>query len=72
MDSFSAPSSDSSQFSANEFRDQLKTQLAQAYAEEFLEVQFSPTCFFSTKLVGRVTDMYVRMYVYLDFLEYSV
>ncbi|KAG7017060.1 Mitochondrial import inner membrane translocase subunit TIM13, partial [Cucurbita argyrosperma subsp. argyrosperma] len=40
MDSFSSPSSgSSSQFSPNEFRDQLKTQLAQAYAEEFLEVQ---------------------------------
>ncbi|XP_022929050.1 uncharacterized protein LOC111435758 isoform X4 [Cucurbita moschata] len=38
MDSFSSPSSgSSSQFSPNEFRDQLKTQLAQAYAEEFLE-----------------------------------
>ncbi|KAA0042633.1 mitochondrial import inner membrane translocase subunit Tim13 [Cucumis melo var. makuwa] len=41
MDSFSSPSSGSSpQFSANEFRDQLKTQLAQAYAEEFLEISF--------------------------------
>lgn len=43
MDSFSSPSggSSSSQFSTEEFMDQLKTQLAQAYAEEFLEVILS-------------------------------
>ena len=41
MDAFSSsPSSGSpsQQFSADDFKDQLKTQLAQAYAEEFLEV----------------------------------
>lgn len=39
MDSFSSPSGGSSpQFSAQDFKDQLKTQLAEAYAEEFLEV----------------------------------
>lgn len=40
MDAFSSPSSGSpsSHFSTEEFVDQLKTQLAQAYAEEFLEV----------------------------------
>ncbi|GFZ16359.1 heavy metal transport/detoxification superfamily protein [Actinidia rufa] len=38
MDSFSAPSTgSSSQMSTEDFMDQLKTQLAQAYAEEFLE-----------------------------------
>ncbi|KAL8201003.1 hypothetical protein R6Q57_012342 [Mikania cordata] len=39
MDSFSSPSSSSpsSQMSAEDFMDQLKVQLAQAYAEEFLE-----------------------------------
>lgn len=41
MDAFSSsPSSGSpsQQFSSSDFKDQLKTQLAQAYAEEFLEV----------------------------------
>ncbi|THG20636.1 hypothetical protein TEA_000992 [Camellia sinensis var. sinensis] len=39
MDSFSSPSSgSSSQMSTEDFMSQLKTQLAQAYAEEFLEV----------------------------------
>lgn len=40
MDSFSSPSSGSSatQFNPDAFKDQLKNQLAQAYAEEFLEV----------------------------------
>ncbi|KAL4570657.1 hypothetical protein LXL04_026317 [Taraxacum kok-saghyz] len=39
MDSFSSPSSSSpsSQMSTEDFMDQLKVQLAQAYAEEFLE-----------------------------------
>ncbi|KAL6986534.1 protein translocase subunit [Sarracenia purpurea var. burkii] len=42
MDSFSAPSSgSSSQMSTEDFMDQLKTQLAQAYAEEFLEREAS-------------------------------
>ncbi|RVW91594.1 hypothetical protein CK203_024150 [Vitis vinifera] len=43
MDSFSthSPSSGSSPpMSTEDFMDQLKTQLAQAYAEEFLEDQF--------------------------------
>ena len=43
MDSFSthSPSSGSSpQMSTEDFMDQLKTQLAQAYAEEFLEVGY--------------------------------
>jgi hypothetical protein len=40
MDSFSSSPSTGSQpqFSSEQFKDQLKTQLAQAYAEEFLEV----------------------------------
>ncbi|XP_076922996.1 mitochondrial import inner membrane translocase subunit Tim13-like [Bidens hawaiensis] len=39
MDSFSSPSSSSHdpKMSAEDFMDQLKVQLAQAYAEEFLE-----------------------------------
>lgn len=39
MDSFSSPppSGSSSQFSTNDIMDQLKTQLAHAYAEQFLE-----------------------------------
>lgn len=42
MDSFSSPSvgSGSSNFSSSELMDQVKTQLAQAYAQEFLEVSF--------------------------------
>ena len=47
MDSFSAPSSgSSSQMSTEDFMDQLKTQLAQAYAEEFLEVLCVCVCVF--------------------------
>jgi hypothetical protein len=43
MDSFSSHSSmgsGSPQMSAEDFKDQLKNQLAQAYAQEFLEVHF--------------------------------
>lgn len=47
MDSFSSPSSgSSSQFNSDAFKDQLKNQLAQAYAEEFLEVQVINPWFF--------------------------
>lgn len=47
MDSFSSPSSGSSatQFNPDAFKDQLKNQLAQAYAEEFLEVNLSLSLF---------------------------
>ncbi|PPS08638.1 hypothetical protein GOBAR_AA12034 [Gossypium barbadense] len=44
MDSFSTGSSGtgSPQISTDEFRDQMKAQLAQAYAQEFLEVALKP------------------------------
>lgn len=42
MDSFSSPSSGSSpNFSPGDLMEQLKHQLAQAYAEEFLEVSIT-------------------------------
>uniref|UniRef100_A0A2N9IDJ6 Uncharacterized protein n=1 Tax=Fagus sylvatica TaxID=28930 RepID=A0A2N9IDJ6_FAGSY len=43
MDSFSSSPSTGSQpqFSSEQFKDQLKTQLAQAYAEEFLELKLN-------------------------------
>ncbi|KAK2981960.1 hypothetical protein RJ640_019180 [Escallonia rubra] len=42
MDSFSTPSGGASPQVSQDFMDQLKNQLAQAYAEEFLEVLHTP------------------------------
>lgn len=73
MDAFSSsPSSGSpsQQFSASDFKDQLKTQLAQAYAEEFLEVffflSFRVFWFWVLRYLIRWLPLFMKAYVPLD------